>query len=573
VTPELRPLLLGASRAAAQASEPPSSELAVRRRALDDVPRLEAALRSAGHYEGTVAAELRPAPPGGGGLPGPAAALVGPAPAVIVAFAVAPGPLYRLDRLSTELEGEPGGFAPPPPAELGLRPGEPARAQAVLDAEQALLKAARARGYALAALGRRSTVIDAERKTMDVVLRLAPGPRARFGEVAFRGNEGVDAGFLRNRLPFRDGDVYDPEKVEEGRRDLLDTNLFSTVVLEEAKALTPDGRLPIAVEVAPRAARSVGASLGYQTDSGPSATAFWEHRNLLGAGESLRAETELQRVLQRLRAAFRKPDFLAREQSLIADAEARAEQAEGYDSRSLSAAVGLERTLRPGLVGSLGVAYRYVLLQEEDEPEEVFGLVSLPGRLDWDFSDDILNPTRGGRLSLNAAPFLDTLGPGRNFFRSRLTASRYLRLLEEPGLVLALRGSVGSTLGASREEIPADERFYAGGGGSVRGIPYQLAGPLDDDDKPLGGRSLLEVGAELRYRITESFGAVLFLDGGTVAASAYPDLAEEELRWGAGPGLRYFTPIGPLRLDVGVPLNRRDADDLFQLYLSIGQAF
>jgi translocation and assembly module TamA len=535
------------------------------------VPRLVAALRSAGHYEGTVEAGLRPVPPGeeGGGLP-----VVGQGPAdVVVGFAVAPGPLYRLDRLAAELEGDPGGFAPPPLAALGLRPGEPARAQAVLDAEQALLKAARDRGHALAALGRRSTVIDPERKTMDVVLRLSPGPVARFGEVAFSGNEGVRTRFLRNRLPFREGEVYDPEKVEEGRRNLLDTNLFSTVVLEEGRELTPDGRLPIAVEVAPRAARSVGASLGYQTDSGPSASAFWEHRNLLGAGERLRAETELQLVLQRLRANLRKPDFFVRRQSLIADAEARAEEAEGYESRSLSAGLGLERDLAEGLVGGLGLAYRYVALREEGEPERVFGLVSLPGRLDWDFSDDILNPTRGGRLSLNAAPFLDTLSPGRNFLRGRLTASRYLRLLEEPGLILALRGSVGSTVGASREEIPADERFYAGGGGSVRGVPYQLAGPLDDDDRPLGGRSLLELGAELRYRITESVGAVLFLDGGTVAASAYPDLAEEELRWGAGPGLRYFTPIGPLRLDVGVPLNRRDADDLFQLYLSIGQAF
>jgi translocation and assembly module TamA len=132
---------------------------------------------------------------------------------------------------------------------------------------------------------------------------------------------------------------------------------------------------------------------------------------------------------------------------------------------------------------------------------------------------------------------------------------------------------VGSALGVSREEIPADERFYAGGGGSVRGIPYQLAGPLDEDDDPLGGRSLLEVGAEIRYNFTESLGAVLFLDGGTVYSSAYPDFSEE-LLWGAGPGLRYYTPIGPLRLDVGVPLQPREGvDDLFQLYISIGQAF
>jgi translocation and assembly module TamA len=195
----------------------------------------------------------------------------------------------------------------------------------------------------------------------------------------------------------------------------------------------------------------------------------------------------------------------------------------------------------------------------------------VPGKLDWDFSDDLLNPTRGGRLSLLAAPYVDTLGPDRRFAKARLTHTRYLGLHDD--VILALRGSVGGIGGADLDDIPADERFYAGGGGSVRGIPYQLAGPLDEDDDPTGGRSLLEVGAELRYRATESIGLVLFLDGGTVADSAVPDFSEE-LRWGAGPGLRYFTPIGPLRVDVGFPLNaRQGVDDLFQLYLSIGQAF
>jgi translocation and assembly module TamA len=137
-----------------------------------------------------------------------------------------------------------------------------------------------------------------------------------------------------------------------------------------------------------------------------------------------------------------------------------------------------------------------------------------------------------------------------------------------------VRGSVGGIVGVGRDELPADERFYAGGGGSVRGIPYRLAGPLDEDDEPLGGRSLVELGAEVRYRVTESIGAVLFLDGGTVSSSAYPDPFGEGLRWGAGPGLRYITPIGPLRVDLGFPLDRRrGVDDHFQLYLSIGQAF
>jgi translocation and assembly module TamA len=144
--------------------------------------------------------------------------------------------------------------------------------------------------------------------------------------------------------------------------------------------------------------------------------------------------------------------------------------------------------------------------------------------------------------------------------------------VDEPRVVLAGRTAVGTIFGATRDQIPADERFYAGGGGSVRGFGFQLAGELDDDDDPLGGRSLLELSGEVRVRITDTIGAVAFVDAGSAFQSSVPDF-DEELRVGVGPGLRYFSPIGPVRLDVGFPLNRRDVDDAFQIYISLGQAF
>ena len=141
--------------------------------------------------------------------------------------------------------------------------------------------------------------------------------------------------------------------------------------------------------------------------------------------------------------------------------------------------------------------------------------------------------------------------------------------------MLAGRTRVGSIIGESRAEIPAPKRFYAGGGGSIRGYQFQKVGPLDDENDPLGGRSLLEVSVELRLRLTETLGVVPFIDGGTVFTE--PDFRTEEddtIRWAAGLGFRYFTLIGPLRLDFAVPLNKRDRiDDDFQFYVSIGQAF
>ena len=170
-------------------------------------------------------------------------------------------------------------------------------------------------------------------------------------------------------------------------------------------------------------------------------------------------------------------------------------------------------------------------------------------------------------------PFVDLLGTDRNFLKGRLTTNRYLQLSFAPRFVLAARASVGALGGVSRDDVPADERFYAGGGGSIRGIGFQLAGPLDDDDKPLGGRSLVEGSVELRTRFENNFGLALFLDAGTVDTSVFPSF-EERVLFGAGPSFRYFTPVGPIRFDIGFPLNpRKGVDSAYQLYFSIGQSF
>ena len=144
---------------------------------------------------------------------------------------------------------------------------------------------------------------------------------------------------------------------------------------------------------------------------------------------------------------------------------------------------------------------------------------------------------------------------------------------EDERFILAGRTRIGTTVGADSESLPANRRFYAGGGGSIRGYAYQLVGPLDDDEDPFGGTSLVEFGAEVRVRVTDTIGVVPFIDGGMVYDDPWPD-ADQELLWAAGLGLRYFTGFGPLRLDVAFPLNRRDGvDDAFQFYISFGQAF
>ncbi|MBN2125566.1 MAG: BamA/TamA family outer membrane protein, partial [Deltaproteobacteria bacterium] len=204
--------------------------------------------------------------------------------------------------------------------------------------------------------------------------------------------------------------------------------------------------------------------------------------------------------------------------------------------------------------------------------EERYSLAFLPMNLEWDTSNDLLDPSRGGRLGMEAIPFLDVSGEGLDFIKNRARYARYFQVSESPWVVLAGRATAGAISGAGRDEIPADERFYAGGGGSIRGYAYQSVGPYRDGN-PVGGSSLLELSLELRTKVSDRLGMVAFLDGGGVFKELNPD-PEEELLWGSGLGFRYFTPIGPLRFDVGVPLDRREGiDDAFQIYVTLGQAF
>lgn len=154
-----------------------------------------------------------------------------------------------------------------------------------------------------------------------------------------------------------------------------------------------------------------------------------------------------------------------------------------------------------------------------------------------------------------------------------MSGSAYYSLDAEHRYILAGRAKIGSLIGESRNSVPADKRFYAGGGSSIRGYPFQKVGPLDDNGDPIGGRSLLEVSGEFRARVWGNFGVVPFIDGGTVYNSVVPNLTDT-VRWGAGLGLRYYTAIGPVRVDLATPLNpRKDVDDPIQFYISLGQSF
>lgn len=538
---------------------PPSSITRLRARAEADRPRLEEALRSRGYYSAAVTATIDRSsdPP-------------------LVTFTVDPGPLYRLEGITIESEpADAPGAALPTPQQLGLAPGQPAEAERILAAEAALLAAVRGQGFPLASAGRRRAVVDHDRHVMELTLRVTPGPQARFGAIELSGLESVEADFVRRRLPWQDGELITAERLDEGRRALRETGLFNSIVFEIEG--TPDAetqQLPVGVVLTERKHRSITAGVRYRTDEGPGGSVGWIHRNFFGRGERIEIEGDASGIGAFLSGEVRKPDVWRRNLALVGQGRVAYEDTEAYTSRSASTRVGLEYTFAERRTLAGGIAYKAERVDDKsgDEDDGAFGLVSLPVRLDWDMSDDPLDPSVGGRLRAQNEPFVDTLGEDLQFNRSRLDYAHYLEVYGKPQVVLAGRGAIGTLFGASRVDVPASERFYAGGGGSVRGWGFQLAGPLDEDDKPLGGRSLLELSGEVRVRVTETIGVVAFVDAGTTYESSVPNF-DEPLRVGVGPGLRYFSPIGPLRADLGFPIDPRDSDDAFQFYVSFGQAF
>ncbi len=328
------------------------------------------------------------------------------------------------------------------------------------------------------------------------------------------------------------------------------------------------------IVLAERPPRSLGAGLYYNTSEGFGANAFWEHRDLFGEGEKLRLDLDLGQQRRDLIANFRKPDFLGdTDRDLAVLAEIVDENPIAYTARRALVSPRVEQRFAGIYAAGIGIQAQHATVTEAARDiSDTYSLAGLPLTFRRDARDDVLNPTSGSRQSLALTPNASLSGRSLAFLNSRADADIYRRLGDTDRYIAAGFVGVGSIIGPDRDTLPADQRLYAGGGGSLRGYGFQLAGPLGPGNKPLGGRSLLQFGAELRTKITETIGIVPFAEAGNVYTASLPDF-RGGLLYDLGIGLRYYTPIGPLRLDIATPLRRRSADSVIQVYISIGQAF
>ena len=549
----LRSLIDESSALLTQQDRLPGSEAALRRRLADDLDRIARILRSEGYYNHNIEYEVddeeHP---------------------VQIHITVERGPAFHLADYEIVYTDEVPASAPRDATAVGLTLGERARAAELRAAEERIAQWLQESGYPFGRVASTRYLADMDEAEIRAEVRVVPGEATRFGPLSIVGLETVREDYLRRIIDWHEGSLYDQRLTEEARQKLSKTGLFESVVTNMPDS-SEDGELPVEVQVAERPHRTIGAGVSFATDDGPGLEVFWEHRNLFGAAEQLSLRAQGTQEQQSVTADFRKPNYLRLDQSLLFENELRHEDSDAFEEYTSSHFLGLERKLNERWTVRAGPSL-LVTRVTEDEDTSYFGLLGFTGGVTYDGSDDLLNPTSGARLDATLTPYVSVVGESAKFIRGDATGSLYYSPLESDRVVLAARGRFGSLAGSSRGDIPANLRFYAGGGGSVRGYAFRSVGPLDDDDDPIGGRSVVELGLEARIKVTDTIGIVPFLDAGQVYETPWPQ--GENLQYAAGLGLRYYTAFGPLRVDVATPLNRRKGiDRIYQFYISIGQAF
>jgi len=535
-----------------QAQPPPALPL-LQRRIDRDLQTLNSLLRSRGYYAANIRAELD-----------------SERQPLLVRFIVEPGRRYRIG--SIEILQANGPDINVGTAISAIAPGQTAAAAAILQAQQQLLQHLGERGFAFAQVIDRDVLVRHASRRVDVTYQVEPGPEMQFGELLIRGLDRVEPAVVQRHLPWQRGQKFRASDLDRLQRRLVDTGLFTLVQVRPASRLDADEQsLPIHVDVSEAKPRSVSLRLGYDTYEELFLAAQWQHRNLFGGGEHLQLRTHASRLVQDLDAILRLPGFGHPDQQLQLRLNIGIEDLEAYQRRGLETTLLLSRQLTASWRTGAGIAFRYSEVEQLGQ-RSYFSLVSLPLELAWDTALPELNPRRGGRHILQLTPFTSVGSAGISFVRSEATVTRYLILRQQPQLTLAARINFATISGAANTDIPADERLYAGGAASIRGYAFQSVGPTVADN-PIGGRSRLLYSLELRFGIRENLSGVVFWDAGSVDSDSSPRWLRD-VQHGAGIGLRYETPVGPLRLDFAVPLNRRERiDDPWHIYISVGQAF
>jgi translocation and assembly module TamA len=540
----------------------PANAAQIDRRARDDEALIAELLRAAGRYDGKIVSNVSVGPDGG---------------ETLVRLSVTPGEVYHFGDVTLPGLDKAGPQTGHLRDAFTVKAGDVVNAGTVNAAIAAFKVSLGRDGYPFAKVTDPDITVDHATQKATLVLAVDPGARAKFGQVTAVGTHPIfTAQHLARIARFHPGDEFNAALLEDFRRALIATGLVSLATITPTPTADP-GIVDIAVKIDRAPPRTIAGELGYGTGEGARAEISWQHRNLLPPEGAVTFRGVAGTSEQSLGATLRMSNVEARDRVVTAQIVASHTNFDAYDARTFTILGTIERQTniiwQKKWTWSIGT--EFVASDERDTIEatgaprrRTFLVAAIPMSLAYDGSDDLLNPTRGFRLSGRVSPELSLKDGAHAYVRLQIDASGYQPLGDR--IVFAGRLRFGSIDGISRDAIAPSRRFYAGGGGSVRGYSYQKIGPVDVNGEPIGGKALTEFGAEARIRFS-TFGIVPFLDGGNLYAGSVPKF--QALRFGTGLGVRYYSSFGPIRVDVGTPLDRRPGESRVAVYVSLGQAF
>jgi outer membrane protein assembly complex protein YaeT len=442
---------------------------------------------------------------------------------------------------------------------------------------------------------------------VQLTLAAEAGPQAVFGAITVEGDVSVDEDVIRRELAFDEGDLYQLSRLTETQRRIYSLELFQFVNVVPRLPEDRSAQVPIVVTVAEGKHRRLQLAGGYASEEKARGRINWRHVNFGGGARTGEVEAKASSLEQGLRGSFTEPFLWQRGLSLRLSGSTWWANEPVYEYRSSGGRIGLTKDFsRAGVGGERGVrnVVSATLIQEYEaytiaptvladatfrdelialglDPETGRGTGTVTA-LEFDFqrstSAQPLDPRQGyvvdghiekaGRFLRGTFDYTELSGEVRGYVP---VGSRF---------VWANRARAGTLAGPTAALIPFYKRYFVGGSSSVRGWGRYQVSPLAPAGQPIGGRTMMEVSTEARFGIRGKLGGVLFVDGGNVWADPW-EVQVNKLRWAVGPGIRYDTPIGPVRVDVGVQLNPLDGLVLegnpekrkWRVHFSIGQAF
>ncbi len=538
---------------------PPDSIYALRYRAESDIPEILKVLHSHGYYEATVLVTVEEQ-----------------ATNAKVIVNVNPGPAYKISSFSIYLFESCKDNCVSCPSltanTLGLVIGKQIEAAEVINAELKALQNLSECGYPLARISNRSFIADGDTKTVKIHLEIDSGPLSFFGPISITGNTSIRPLFFDERLLIQKGDVYSGSTVEKTHKNLMDSGLFSSILITHAETPNEKGELPIHVEVAESKHKSIYGGVSYQTYYGPGLTFGWENRNIGQMGKRLTLQGDITKRSHSGIATFLQPNFLAIGQDYVWQAQAIHLDILPFSERSYHLITRLEKKFSEKMRISFGLEGEKLFVTSSVQDGD-YWILEVPIFLALNLSNSLLNPTKGFNFEYKTIPTFTFLSNRSFFLGQEGSLSYYLPLDKKHIFTIAQKITLGSIISGGDGSVPVPKRFFGGSEDDLRGYAYYSVSPLNHNGKPEGGRSAIFYTLETRIRYSKTLGFVPFFDMGNVSKKTL-FVPEEKWLKSVGLGIRYFSFVGPFRLDVGFPLNpRKNIDKKYRILISVGQAF